>query len=126
MILESALVCLTLNIYHEARGEPIEGQYAVALVTLNRARRNPANICREVYRHKQFSWTLDKTLKVQDWKAYQRCMQVARRALALRDFTNGADHFHTTDITPQWASNLEYAGQWGNHYFYRSQRIATQ
>ena len=28
--------CLALNIYHEARGEPIVGQEAVAYVTINR------------------------------------------------------------------------------------------
>jgi len=28
--------CMTANIYHEARGEPIKGQYAVAHVVMNR------------------------------------------------------------------------------------------
>lgn len=126
MILESAITCLALNVYHEARGEPIEGQMAVALVTINRARRNPANICREVYRHKQFSWTLKQDVSVTDKKAYQRSLAVARNAWALKDFTGGADHFHTTDISPPWASNLEYAGQWGNHYFYRNNKVVTK
>ena len=125
-MLETAIACLALNVYHEARGEPVEGQYAVALVTINRARKNPQNVCREVYRHKQFSWTLTPGLKVTDWKAYKRSVAVAKRAWALKDFTAGADHFHTTDVSPPWASNLEYAGQWGNHYFYRSHKVATQ
>jgi len=29
-----ALACLSVNVYHEARGEPDEGQLAVAYVTL--------------------------------------------------------------------------------------------
>ena len=30
--------CLALNIYHESRNQPLAGQMAVALVTLNRVR----------------------------------------------------------------------------------------
>ena len=36
MLLQSALICLAMNIYHEARSEPIAGRVAVAEVTLNR------------------------------------------------------------------------------------------
>ena len=35
-MIETALMCLALNIYFEARSEPIEGQIAIAEVTLNR------------------------------------------------------------------------------------------
>ena len=37
MTLLEGLLWLTLNVYHEARSEPLIGQMAVALVTLNRA-----------------------------------------------------------------------------------------
>ena len=37
MLAQGALLCLALNIYHEARGEPLKGQIAVASVTMNRA-----------------------------------------------------------------------------------------
>lgn len=30
------LTCIALNVYYEARSEPLEGQYAVAHVVLNR------------------------------------------------------------------------------------------
>src|SRR5262245_13587588 len=33
---ENNLLCLARNVYFEARGEPLAGQYAVAEVTLNR------------------------------------------------------------------------------------------
>lgn len=36
-MIKTALLCLALTIFHESRGEPIEGQYAVAEVVLNRA-----------------------------------------------------------------------------------------
>lgn len=43
--------CLARNIYHEAANEPVEGQVAVAVVTLNRANDPfyPSNICDVVY-----------------------------------------------------------------------------
>ena len=51
--------CLALNVYHEARGEVIEGQIAVAHVTLNRVNHSyfPETICDVVYQNRQFSWT---------------------------------------------------------------------
>ena len=63
------LHCLAENIYYEARGEPLDGQYAVAEVTLNRVRSPyfPKTICAVVHdtrwdslRHRyvaHFSWT---------------------------------------------------------------------
>jgi Cell Wall Hydrolase len=49
------LACLARNVYFEARGEPLAGQYAVAEVTLNRraSRLFPRTICEVVY---QKSW----------------------------------------------------------------------
>ena len=37
MIETAAIVCLAMNVYMEARSEPIEGQMAVAQVTVRRA-----------------------------------------------------------------------------------------
>jgi len=46
--------CLATNIYHEARGEPLPGKYAVAIVTLNRVKSadHPNDVCRVVYHQK--------------------------------------------------------------------------
>src|SRR5258706_5652330 len=45
------LQCLAENVYFEARGEPLEGQYAVAEVTLNRTRSEhfPHTVCGVVH-----------------------------------------------------------------------------
>src|SRR5215472_7293056 len=45
------LQCLAENVYFEARGEPLAGQYAVAQVTLNRthAQNFPHTICQVVH-----------------------------------------------------------------------------
>ena len=43
--------CLAINIYHEARGETVEGKFAVGHVTMNRVNSNrfPNSICKVVY-----------------------------------------------------------------------------
>ena len=45
--------CLALNVYHEARNQTIDGQYAVAHVTMNRvaSSKHADNICDVVYAH---------------------------------------------------------------------------
>ncbi|NYZ69950.1 cell wall hydrolase, partial [Endozoicomonas sp. SM1973] len=56
------LQCLTLNIYHEARGEGLMGMLAVGEITINRVNNKkwPNSICAVVYQDKQFSWTHDQ------------------------------------------------------------------
>ena len=49
------LLWLTLNVYHEARGEPEVGQLAVAHVTLNRAMEERTSIAEVVRKPYQFS-----------------------------------------------------------------------
>ena len=41
MVIESALICLAMNIYHEARSEPIAGRVAVAEVAAVAGTRPP-------------------------------------------------------------------------------------
>ena len=117
-MIESALLCLTLNLYHEARGEPIEGQIAVTLVVLNRAKRNRTSICHEVYRPNQFSWT-KKPPAIKKREVLSKLKKVARIATKLEDFTGGADHYHAKTVSPEWAESLVYVGKWGDHLFYK-------
>ena len=60
--------CLAQNIYHEARGEPMEGKLAVGHVVMNRMadKRFPRLACSVIkqggYRHRyrcQFTWWCD-------------------------------------------------------------------
>ncbi len=70
----SSLYCMAYNIYKEARSEPLIGQIAVALVTMNRVKNDyyPNTVCEVVYQkacnlengvHQgctaQFTWTWD-------------------------------------------------------------------
>ena len=112
--------CMALNIYHEARGESLRGQMAVALVTLRRAQFNKDYVCREVFRRAQFSWTLKgEALPLTNAVAWQQAMIISEHVWFTRDFTGKATHYHATYVTPSWAASMQYTGQWGNHYFYR-------
>ena len=114
--------CLAQNIYHEARGEPLEGQIAVAQVTMNRVKSSQFHntVCAVVYAHKQFSWTLDKRKLVKDSKAWQRSVAVATAVLTksvhLPDFK--ALYFHTRQVRPSWAKTKRIAAVINNHIFY--------
>ena len=127
-----ALTCLALNVYHEARGEPLEGQYAVAEVTMNRvaSTRYPGTICEVVYEQRwdrirrryvgAFSWTeLDSTpeLKTKEW---ERAWKVAESVLDNGEAPrlNGALFYHAKYIRPSWAKGKEPIARIGMHIFY--------
>ena len=132
MIVSTALLCLSLNIFHEARGETIPGQYAVALVTLNRAK-TEQQVCREVFKPKQFSWAnrgvkrtakgwvISKGLQPRDAEAWKRAQIIARVVLQGRffDLTHGATHYHAHHVRPVWRHKLEHTRDIGGHRFYR-------
>jgi N-acetylmuramoyl-L-alanine amidase len=129
MVLATALMCLAMNIYHEARGEPIMGQYAVALVTLNRAEAHGTKVCTEVLKSKQFSWTeklvhkrtVVKAGAPSDPDAWKKALIIARVSLAGRmpDFTHGAMFYHERRVHPKWRMAMEPTKSIGNHVFYR-------
>lgn len=59
-----AILWLVINLYHEARGEPLEAQVAVVQVVMARAGWEAKNVPGVIQARKQFSWTADtKKLK---------------------------------------------------------------
>lgn len=131
MILESALLCLAANIYHEARGELIPGQYAVALVTMNRAG-SPEKVCKTVMAKHQFSWTTKLVAREgkgfrlkaaglpKDEHAWWLAKRIAQHTLnkGIGDLTNGSTHYHSTKVRPYWSKVLAKTKQIGRHIFY--------
>src|SRR3954462_2332169 len=70
--------CLALNVYYEARGESLAGQYAVAEVTLNRRASlgYPKTVCEVVYQKGAFSWTAE-ALDAPAGESWRRAVRVA-------------------------------------------------
>jgi N-acetylmuramoyl-L-alanine amidase len=127
------LQCLAENIYFEARGEPLEGQYAVAEVTLNRrwARNFPYTICEVVHETRwdpngrrfvaDFSWTELGPLSPPDGPAWKQAMAVASTAYddLHTPVVPGALFYHATGVRPGWSRNRTAVATIGNHIFYR-------
>jgi N-acetylmuramoyl-L-alanine amidase len=115
--------CLARNVYFEARGEPVAGQYAVAEVTMNRkaARFFPRSVCAVVYEKRAFSWTDSATLPEPSGEEWLRARQVAE-AVYFQRFTpvlNGALYYHADYVTPDWAKEKRRVTRIGGHIFYR-------
>jgi hypothetical protein len=129
--LGSDLECLALNIYHEARGEPEEGQVAVAQVVMNRVAHNrfPDHVCAVIKQGGeipknfcQFSWWCDgRTDKPETGPAWQDSRRVAKEILSGRhgDPTDGALWYHAKHVAPLWRSDFEEGPTIGEHIFYR-------
>lgn len=124
--------CLARNIYHEARGEHIDGQLAVAHVTYNRVRssRFPDTFCEVVTHDKgpkahdcQFSWYCDgKPNQTSDEEAFQLAVLLSMEVMSDRseDLTEGAQFYVAKSALGRgWVKNLEMVGKIGRHFFMR-------
>lgn len=132
MVISAAVLCLALNIFHESRGETVPGQYAVALVTLNRAGGDKGKVCEEVFKSRQFSWTSGVKRTKKGWsiparmlprddEAWARADRIATVTLQGRmaDITHGATFYHAKSVHPSWRHAFERTKQIGAHLFYR-------
>jgi N-acetylmuramoyl-L-alanine amidase len=136
MILEAATLCLAMNVFFEARGESVPGQYAVALVTMNRANQDKAKVCEVVFKPKQFSWTngvkATKTsyrlpsylVKAQQAEpdAWKKAWRIAQVTLAgrMKDITHGSTYYHASYVQPYWTRVFAEVKTIGTHVFYRA------
>lgn len=123
----AALTCLSMNAYHEARGEPFLGQVAVSQVLLRRADFDPRRVCREMRRPGQFSW-VGKARKPRSRTAWREAQLAARTAWlhavvgGRTDQSHGADHYHATWIAPpRWTRHMRRVVTVGEHHFYKEQ-----
>lgn len=124
MLFVKSAYWLALNIYHEARGEPLEGKVAVAHVTIARATKRRLGVEWAVKQPHQFSWYSDaKPDDIKDHESFVDCMEAALIAMDQRlkgDTMQGADHYHTTSIDPNWNRRMKVVATIGNHIFYRA------
>lgn len=103
--------CLAEAIYHEARGEPLKGQLAVAYVIINRVKSHkfPPTACAVVRQPGQFTYKHTKNKVPHKYKA------LAYSALT-KPYKFKALYFHSVKISPGW-NKRKYA-KIGNHIFY--------
>lgn len=119
---DEALRCLASTIYFEAKGEPIDGQLAVAEVVINRARsgRFPPDVCGVVRQPGQFSFVHGGAIPVVAGGAlYRTALAVAKVAMAgaWESSAPRALFFHASRVagSVRWIRVAAI----GNHVFYR-------
>lgn len=132
---ESERMCLAQAIYHEARGESVNGQLAVANVIINRAfsKKYPTTICGVVFQNAekgkfrcQFTFACDgRSDNGTERGAWNRSLRLADQAF--REFQQGerpgvipnsALYYHTTSVSPNWSNKFHRVAAIGAHVFY--------
>jgi N-acetylmuramoyl-L-alanine amidase len=119
---DEALQCLAGAIYFESKGEPLNGQLAVAEVIINRAKsgRFPTDVCAVVKQRGQFSFVRGGQIpNINAGTAYRTAIAVAKVALAeaWNSPAQKALYFNTPDRRPSVRA-IKVAAI-GNHVFYR-------
>ena len=126
------LTCLALNVYYEARGEPLAGKYAVAEVTMNRVLSQlfPETVCEVVYEKRwdrlrkryvgAFSWTEFDVVPHPEGEPWVQAREVAENVYLGKQppQLNGALHYHATYIKPSWSRGRQPIARIGGHVFY--------
>jgi spore germination cell wall hydrolase CwlJ-like protein len=145
------LACMAKNIYYEAKGEPFNGQAAVARVVMNRVSHgfgsNPCNVIYQatyvekeneygdMYKAKlcQFSWVCDnKGEPNKNSQSYLQAKEIAYDVMAYNAYEDVVPKstlfFHNLSAQPSWP--YQQVKKIGNHIFYskekRKQKVKTK
>ena len=120
--------CIAVAVYHEARGETLEGQLAVAKVIMNRAAsgKYPSSWCGTVKQPWQFSFVNPRTGVMPGVIAasasWRKALGITRLAVANAVPTLGNDvlWYHADYVAPSWGRRLSMVQKIGTHIFYRA------
>jgi spore germination cell wall hydrolase CwlJ-like protein len=137
-VLERQLACLARNVFYEANGESMQGQMAVAQVTVNRARSGlfPNDLCAVVTqitivgsdtRVCQFSWYCDdqfnkKKIINKNDPSYIAARRVLLDGERVAKIDKDVFFFRRYDVHmhPSWPNKT--IAKIGNHVFYKREK----
>ena len=125
-VLDDEANCVATAVYFEARGEPFDGQLAVAEVVMNRAAsgKYPTSYCGVVKQPWQFSFVrggLFPRINTQSasWGYAQAIARIAQRRLA-DALPDDVLWYHADYVAPGWGRRLSKVEKIGAHIFYRA------
>ena len=126
--LDEQAQCIAVAVYHEARGETLEGQLAVARVIMNRAAsgKYPGSWCGVVKQPWQFSFVNPRTGQYPSINtgsaAWEKALGITRLAInnAVPSLANDVLWYHADYVAPSWGRRLSFVQKIGTHIFYRS------
>jgi len=123
--------CLTAALFHEARGEGLQGIKAVASVIENRrqSQQYPSTYCKIIKQHKQFSFVqegkpihkLEQQVKPSEKEVFALVSRVAEQVLEGRfkpTLPAKVLHYTTHAVRNQWTAKMQVVAKIGNHRFY--------
>jgi len=119
--------CPTKPLYHETRGEPAQGQRAVAAVVLNRVKsdRWPDSVCTVTHDATQFTWIehFGWNAPMRDQKSLDQVQQIVHDIQHTgwrKRFNKWAHHYVSVDVVGSWPyrEELDRLGQIDNHVFF--------
>jgi N-acetylmuramoyl-L-alanine amidase len=145
-MLSSAVICLALNIYFEARGESLLAQTAVAYATTNRLEEkgfSESQMCKLVWEKGQFSWTrhlkfydkpadeeyvLSKQFmkghKIRESYEWNESIELSKKVLK-KEISNPigkANNFHDLTVEPRWSRKFKFIKKIGVFKFYQEKQ----
>jgi spore germination cell wall hydrolase CwlJ-like protein len=115
--------CLASSVYYESKGEPLNGQLAVAQTIMNRTTsgRFPTTVCGVVRQPGQFSFLRGGAIPEPSHEnsAWQRAVAVATiaRQGLWKQIAPAALFFHARRVSPGWGKVR--VASLGNHIFFR-------
>ena len=120
--------CIAVAVYHEARGETLEGQLAVARVIMNRAAsgKYPSSWCGTVKQPWQFSFVNPRTgvypAVNESSDSWRKALGITRLAVAnaVPTLSNDVLWYHADYVAPSWGRRLARVQKIGAHIFYRA------
>ena len=126
--LDAEANCMAVAVYHEARGESLEGQLAVARVIMNRAAsgKYPTTWCGVVKQPWQFSFVNPRSGYMpgvdEGSAAWRKALGVTRLAMsnAVPSLSTDVLWYHANYVSPSWGRRLTRVSQIGAHIFYRA------
>ena len=126
--LDEQAQCIAVAVYHEARGESLEGQLAVARVIMNRASsgKYPSSWCGTVKQPWQFSFVNPRTgvypAVNEQSAAWRKALGITRLAVAnaVPTLENDVLWYHADYVAPSWGRRLSRVQKIGTHIFYRA------
>lgn len=117
--------CLAGAVYFEARGEPLNGQLAVAQVIINRSedRRFPRSYCGVVAQPGQFSFMRGRQMPqvrtgTAAWSRAVAIAEIAHKGMWESE-AGDAVFFHANYVRPSWSRSKTRLAQIDTHIFYR-------
>lgn len=118
-----------MNVYHEARGEPLDGKIGVALVVMHRVadKQHPNTVCGVIADGAsrrtgcQFSWVCENRPKRprerDQWLISQAVASAVLRE-EVPDVVRGARYFARCEVQKSWMRSLRLVTRIGDHCWY--------